>query len=114
MEPSDVARFASQSVSRLPTFAVVGPHLHAGAVAAAVGDSVHAVKPYFGLGVNSAFEDVAVLGRCLDECDTVGDALKMYTERHAENVQALVRMSRQMDGGFASFVLPIILDSVFK
>ena len=32
-----------------------------------LGDSIHTVKPYFGLGVNSALEDVCVLDACLDE-----------------------------------------------
>ena len=30
------------------------------------GDCIHTVKPYFGLGVNCAFEDVLILNTALD------------------------------------------------
>jgi len=65
IDGGDVASFASKSVSRLPTFQYAGPQLHHGR-AVLLGDSIHTVKPYFGLGVNAAFEDVAILGDQLD------------------------------------------------
>lgn len=114
MTDEAVKRFALQPVSKLPRFAVSGPELHSG-TGVLVGDAVHTVKPYFGLGVNSAFEDVAVLGKCLDLAhEDVPAALQHYSRTHAKNAQALVRMSRQADGGFVQFVLPIILDSLFS
>ena len=85
-----------------------------------LGDSIHTVKPYFGLGVNSAFEDVCVLDACLDEiaADATGDiswtsALPLFSARRAADAKALVDISRGFDGGFLTFVLPLILDGVF-
>lgn len=52
--------------SRLPQFRYAGPRLHHRNTAL-LGDAVHSVKPYFGLGVNAAFEDVAALGQALDD-----------------------------------------------
>ena len=54
-------RFIAKEPSSLPVFRYVGPRLHRGGTTALIGDAVHTVKPYFGLGVNSAFEDVQVL-----------------------------------------------------
>ena len=86
-----------------------------------LGDSIHTVKPYFGLGVNSALEDVCVLDACLDEIaagDATGDvswtsALPLFSARRAADAKALVDISRGFDGGFLTFVLPLILDGVF-
>lgn len=109
--------FANQRVQRLPVFqycknSLVGPKT------ALVGDSIHTVKPYFGLGVNSAFEDVGLLRDCLKDVQKdSGDldrSLQKYSDGHKANVETLVRMSRQFDGGFLTFILPIILDTFFN
>ena len=79
-----------------------------------MGDTIHTVKPYFGLGVNSAWEDVRVLMDALDEAD--GDtniAFPTYTKRRATDAKSLVTLSRSFDGGFLTFVLPLIIDSIF-
>ena len=132
--------------------------------AVVLGDSIHCVKPYFGLGVNSAFEDVAVLNTCFDDVgkkedviggaklairilsrlifpnnyplifslacppfiefdDDVGDgkknpnawqnALPLFSQRRAADSKALVDISRGLDGGFLTFVLPLIVDGFF-
>ena len=84
----DLARMAKRRLSALPTFSHAGGEsahrvdtsllassdaqntpkleLELGG-ACLLGDSIHTVKPYFGLGVNSALEDVCVLDACLDE-----------------------------------------------
>jgi 2-polyprenyl-6-methoxyphenol hydroxylase-like FAD-dependent oxidoreductase len=59
----DFERFAAKSDCSLPTFSYAGPVLHHGSSAVLVGDAIHTVKPYFGQGVNSAFEDVKVSRR---------------------------------------------------
>ena len=43
---------------------------------ALLGDAIHSVKPYFGLGVNSAFEDVTVLSQALDDAPSAAAALE--------------------------------------
>jgi kynurenine 3-monooxygenase len=46
--------------SFLPCFRYVGPRLHQGKRTVLLGDCAHTVKPYFGMGANSALEDVKV------------------------------------------------------
>ena len=148
----DLARMAKRGLSALPTFSHAGGEsahrvdtsllassassqstkkggkdaleLELGG-ACLLGDSIHTVKPYFGLGVNSAFEDVCVLDACLDEVASTaaageGDfasswpsALPLFSARRAADAKALVDISRGFDGGFLTFVLPLILDGVF-
>jgi len=111
---------ASQREQNFPTFSMACGGLH-GPHTALVGDAIHTVKPYFGLGVNSAFEDVAVLRDCLAKEKAtappggeraVGSALAEYSRLHQRNAESLVRISRSFDGGFLTFVLPIILDQL--
>jgi kynurenine 3-monooxygenase len=59
-------QFAAQAVSLLPVFKHCGTTLHISNSTVLVGDAIHAVKPYFGLGANSALEDTIVLRRALD------------------------------------------------
>lgn len=130
-----VALVAAKPPSSLPGFRAVVPRLHHRESALLLGDAVHTVKPYFGLGANSAFEDVVVLRDALDaarvpvrapaaaeaaagaEGDaTIGAALREFSARRAADAEALVRISRGLDRpgwrGFFSFVLPLILDGV--
>uniref|UniRef100_A0A6U4L0R6 FAD-binding domain-containing protein n=1 Tax=Phaeomonas parva TaxID=124430 RepID=A0A6U4L0R6_9STRA len=112
----DYAAFVAKKTMQLPGFSYAGGSLRDGGDAVVLGDAIHTVKPYFGMGANSAFEDVAVLGRYLDEHgDAVRDlpaALTSFSDDRAGEAKALVRMSRFLDGGFLTFILPIILDSV--
>lgn len=149
VEDDDLARMAKRRLSTLPTFSHAGEKsvhrvdfdfdknknknktsdaLELGG-ACLLGDSIHTVKPYFGLGVNSAFEDVCVLDACLDEVASTaaageGDfaspsasswtsALPLFSARRAADAKALVDISRGFDGGFLTFVLPLILDGIF-
>jgi 2-polyprenyl-6-methoxyphenol hydroxylase-like FAD-dependent oxidoreductase len=67
------------------------------------------------LGVNSAWEDVKVLVEALDDAD--GDtslALPQYSKKRVADAKALVDLSRSFDGGFMTFVLPLIVDSIFN
>jgi len=78
-----------------------------------VGDSAHTVKPFFGLGVNSAFEDVAALSRALNRSDgLLAPALEEYSLSRAKEARALVQLSRVFDGSLLRFVLPLIVDSL--
>ena len=51
---------AQKGPSYLPSFRYAGPRLHQGYRTVILGDCAHTVKPYFGLGANSALEDVSV------------------------------------------------------
>ena len=62
-----------------------------------LGDAVHSVKPYFGLGVNAAFEDVAALGDALDGAPSVGAALRTFSRKRAAEARVLVSLSRSLD-----------------
>ncbi|CBJ26418.1 Kynurenine 3-Monooxygenase [Ectocarpus siliculosus] len=111
-------RLALQEVSRLPAFSYTGPVLHLGKSAVLLGDAIKSVKPYFGLGVNTAFEDCIALDRCLEETgDDLAAALPLYSRRRAPEAKDLVELSRGFDrtgvAGFFGFILPLILDSVF-
>ena len=125
LRDDDLARFAQKKDSKFSRFLFVGPVLHyfrsverqgrsTVAGACLVGDSAHTVKPFFGLGVNSAFEDVSGLQKAIRESDgELERALVSYSAARAPEAKELVEMSRGFDGGFLSFVLPIIVDSLF-
>jgi len=51
---------AQKAPSFLPSFRYVAPRLNQGDHTVILGDAIHTVKPYFGLGANSALEDVQV------------------------------------------------------
>lgn len=114
LKDDDLARFAAKSDCSLPSFSYAGPRLNRGGTTCLVGDSIHTVKPYFGQGVNSGFEDVAILKAALDETSNLSDGLKRYSDLRAKDAEALVVLSRTLDGGFFSFVLPLIIDSIFN
>lgn len=66
------------------------------------------------MGINSGFEDVMVLDAALEQCkDDVPSALQTYSNMRGKEAEALVSLSRGLDGGFFSFVLPLIIDGVF-
>jgi len=61
---------------------------------ALVGDAAHAVVPFYGQGMNAAFEDCVVLDECLAEFS--GDRARAFAEyfsRRKENADALARLA---------------------
>lgn len=76
-----LAQVINKEPSRLPIFRYAGPRLHHRQSTVMLGDAVHTVKPYFGLGVNAAFEDVAALGQALDEKPSTAQALEDFSRR---------------------------------
>mmetsp|Transcript_35211 Transcript_35211/g.85321 ORF Transcript_35211/g.85321 Transcript_35211/m.85321 type:complete len:610 (+) Transcript_35211:55-1884(+) len=114
---------ATKPSSALPAFRYVGPRLNMGRRTVLLGDAAHTVKPYFGLGANSAMEDVQMLGAALKESasasneDVVPSAVELFSKRRSGDASALVMMSRNMDRPgklfFATFLIPIILDGIF-
>ena len=120
-----IASVASKPSSTLPAFRYAGPKLNVGKRAIVLGDAAHTVKPYYGLGANTALEDVVVLSTALDDAaksseidEAVPKAVKLYSDRRAGDSEALVQMSRQLDRPgklfLISFLLPLILDGIFN
>jgi hypothetical protein len=60
VEDETMASIAKKPPSFLPGFRYVSPRLNQGDRTVLLGDCAHTVKPYFGLGCNSALEDVVV------------------------------------------------------
>jgi kynurenine 3-monooxygenase len=116
LRDEDLEKFSRKDDCKLPRFMYAGPHLnHKKSVL--LGDAAHTVKPYFGLGVNSAFEDVAALDVALDKHgDDLELALAEYSGARAKEAKAMVQMSQRLDGpGIQTllfFVLPLIVDNV--
>jgi 2-polyprenyl-6-methoxyphenol hydroxylase-like FAD-dependent oxidoreductase len=118
LDDSTIEAVAKKGPSFLPSFRYVGPRLHQEDRTVILGDCAHTVKPYFGLGANSALEDVKFLSEAITA--TNGDltaAVHKFSRERAGEAKALVRISRELDRpgkvGFVTFVLPLILDSVF-
>lgn len=93
-------------------FMYAGPRIYQGQSTVLLGDSVHTVKPYFGLGVNSAWEDVFALDKALDTtADNVPFAIRRFSDERAKEAKHMVEISHRLDGGFLSFVLPLLVDN---
>jgi kynurenine 3-monooxygenase len=61
---------------------------------ALVGDAAHAVVPFYGQGMNAAFEDCVVLDECLAEfSDNRQHAFAEYFSRRKENADALANLA---------------------
>ncbi len=59
-----------------------------------VGDAAHAVVPFYGQGMNAAFEDCVVLDECLEgRSDNRGRAFAEYFHRRKGNVDALADLA---------------------
>ena len=59
-----------------------------------VGDAAHAVVPFYGQGMNAAFEDCVVLDECLEEFPENRDrAFSEYFRRRKENADALADLA---------------------
>ena len=61
-----------------------------------LGDAAHAIVPFFGQGMNCAFEDVVELDRCLEETgDDWSVALDRYAERRKPNADAIAELRQR-------------------
>ena len=118
LDDETVAAIAKKPVSFLPSFRYAGPRLNQGDRALILGDCAHTVKPYFGLGANSALEDVVVLEEAIDETKSIPEAVHLFSKKRAKESESLVKISRELDRpgklGFLTFILPLILDSIFS
>jgi 2-polyprenyl-6-methoxyphenol hydroxylase-like FAD-dependent oxidoreductase len=60
IDDETLKKVALKPPSYLPSFRYISPRLNEGDKTLILGDCAHTVKPYFGLGANSALEDVKV------------------------------------------------------
>jgi kynurenine 3-monooxygenase len=61
---------------------------------ALVGDAAHAVVPFYGQGMNAAFEDCVVLDECLEKFPSDRErAFAEYFDRRKENADALAALA---------------------
>ncbi|CAJ1950572.1 unnamed protein product [Cylindrotheca closterium] len=108
---------ARSKSSILPMFRYVTPRLHHGKNCVILGDSAKTVKPYFGLGCNSALEDVRIFGDCVDDASSIADAVSEFSSRRAKDIEVLVQVSASLDkpglAGLFGFIFPLILDKIF-
>src|SRR5438045_8933895 len=59
-----------------------------------VGDAAHAVVPFYGQGMNAAFEDCVVLDKCLEEFPNARErAFTEYFYQRKENADALADLA---------------------
>jgi len=58
-----------------------------------LGDAAHAIVPFYGQGMNAAFEDCLVLSRCLKEHRDRHDALAAYEDARKPNADAIADMA---------------------
>jgi len=66
----------------------------AGGKVCLVGDAAHAIVPFYGQGMNAAFEDCLVLARCLDTHPTDhAAALAEYQDQRKPNADAIADMA---------------------
>lgn len=128
MSDDVVAAVARNPIRRFPQFRYAGPRLHKGDGTVILGDACHSVKPYNGLGVNSAMEDVLILADCLEEEDSaapptstsassVKNAIRNFSKRRAKDCKAVVTLSRASDRpgrlGKLRFLAPLLMDAYF-
>lgn len=117
LDDETVAAIAKKPVSYLPSFRYAGPRLNQGDRTIILGDCAHTVKPYFGLGANSALEDVKILEDAIDETQSIPEAVHLFSKKRSKESKSLVKLSRELDRpgklGFFTFILPLILDSIF-
>merc|ERR1712087_562987 len=85
IDDDEMDRLAKKPATSLPSFRYAGPRLNYGQRTLILGDAAHTVKPYYGLGCNTALEDVEILSDILDECIVDDDANKENDNNQNQN-----------------------------
>jgi len=113
-----IENVAKKPPSSLPSFRYVAPRLNQGDRTVILGDAIHTVKPYFGLGANSALEDVQVLKQAIESTNSMREATHLFSKQRADESKALVEISRELDRpgllGVFTFIVPLVVDSIFN
>lgn len=58
-----------------------------------VGDAAHAVVPFFGQGMNCAFEDVRILDELMDQFENIDELAIAYSQSRKPNGDAIAQMA---------------------
>jgi kynurenine 3-monooxygenase len=90
--PDLVEQFLAHPVGSLVTIRTA-PWQHDGKVVL-IGDAAHAVYPFYGQGMNAAFEDCSVLDKCLAGGD-VAAGLAEFEARRRRHTDVLSELSKQ-------------------
>jgi kynurenine 3-monooxygenase len=62
---------------------------------ALLGDAAHAVVPFYGQGMNAAFEDCTVMNQCISESRDWATAFEKYNARRVANGQAIATLAQE-------------------
>lgn len=60
-----------------------------------IGDAAHAQLPFFGQGMNTAFEDCLILSQLLKERETLGEALQTFARTRKPDTDAIAMLSER-------------------
>ncbi|MGB3440033.1 MAG: NAD(P)/FAD-dependent oxidoreductase [Actinophytocola sp.] len=90
--PDLVEQFLSHPTGSLVTIRT-SPWQHDGKVVL-IGDAAHAVYPFYGQGMNAAFEDCSVLDNCLAGGDLAA-GLRVFEARRRAHTDVLAELSKQ-------------------
>lgn len=85
--------FERNPVSSLVTIRTSPWHLHDNAVL--IGDAAHAIVPFYGQGMNAAFEDCVALSHSLDKHATRAQALAGFFEERKRHADAIADLALQ-------------------
>ena len=118
IDSQTIAASAANAASSLPQFRYVTPRMHQGQRTVLMGDCAHSVKPFFGMGCNTALEDVKLLGECLEKTpEDWTKAIYSFSNQRTVEMKTMVQTSRDLDRpglvGVFAFLIPIIMDGIF-
>ncbi|CAN5774866.1 hypothetical protein BH11PLA1_BH11PLA1_05010 [soil metagenome] len=89
--PDLAVTYASNPVGSLVTMKCAPWQKHGKVVL--LGDAAHAIVPFYGQGMNAAFEDVRALARCLGETRDQRTALEKFEALRRPNADAIAEMA---------------------
>lgn len=89
--PALAEEFERNPVSHLVTVRCAPWHM--GGRVVLLGDAAHAIVPFYGQGMNAAFEDCVALSHCLDKHPTQDEALRGYFEERKPNADAIADLA---------------------
>ncbi|MEE2908368.1 MAG: NAD(P)/FAD-dependent oxidoreductase [Planctomycetota bacterium] len=79
-----------------PLVTISCDHWHCGGHAVLIGDAAHAVVPFFGQGMNAAFQDCLVLQQHIQaNCDDVYKSIVAFSHEQKPNGDAIAQLSMQ-------------------